>query len=157
MSLGSINSCYQTVMGTQMCHTETMECLLRLDALSADSTLSEREAITAFGFTIQTTSFGSDVLLQPPVIGYLEPAGVAERYCLSPPKDFVCPHCSSLLFLVYRSGVLQPGDRILAINGQPLEGVTLEDARLMIKDAHHQLHLDIEFDVAGNLICVGFK
>ena len=66
-------------MGSQMCHTETMECLLRLNSLSTDSTLSDGEAISAFGFTIQTTSFGSDVLLQPPVIGYLEPAGVAER------------------------------------------------------------------------------
>jgi C-terminal processing protease CtpA/Prc len=48
-----------------------------------------------------------------------------------------------------RSGVLQPGDRILAINGQQLEGMTLEDARSIIKDSNNQIHVEIEFDVAG--------
>jgi C-terminal processing protease CtpA/Prc len=50
----------------------------------------------------------------------------------------------------FRSGVLQPGDRILAINGQQLEGMTLEDARSIIKESNNQIHLEIEFDVAGN-------
>jgi hypothetical protein len=50
----------------------------------------------------------------------------------------------------FRSGILQPGDRILAINGQQLEGMTLEDARSIIKDSNNQIHLEIEFDVAGN-------
>ena len=48
-----------------------------------------------------------------------------------------------------RSGVLQPGDRILAVNGQQLEGMTLEDARSIIKESNNQIHLEIEFDVAG--------
>ncbi|CAF1561354.1 unnamed protein product, partial [Adineta steineri] len=46
------------------------------------------------------------------------------------------------------SGTLQLGDRILSINGQPLEGMLLEDARSLIKGTKQQLHLDIEFDVA---------
>ncbi len=49
----------------------------------------------------------------------------------------------------FRSGILQPGDRILAINGQQLEGMTLEDARSIIKESNNQIHLEIEFDVAG--------
>ena len=48
-----------------------------------------------------------------------------------------------------RSDVLQPGDRVLAINGQQLEGMTLEDARSIIKESNNQIHLEIEFDVAG--------
>ncbi len=44
---------------------------------------------------------------------------------------------------------MQPGDRILAINGQQLEGMTLEDARSIIKESNNQIHLEIEFDVAG--------
>lgn len=49
----------------------------------------------------------------------------------------------------YRSAVLQPGDRVLAVNGQQLEGMTLEDARSIIKESNNQIHLEIEFDVAG--------
>ncbi len=49
----------------------------------------------------------------------------------------------------FRSGVLQPGDRVLAVNGQQLEGMTLEDARSVIKESNNQIHLEIEFDVAG--------
>lgn len=37
------------------------------------------EAAGNFGFTLQGASFTSDILMQPPVIGYLEPGGVAER------------------------------------------------------------------------------
>ncbi len=57
---------------------------------------------------------------------------------------------NSLYIFHFRSGILQPGDRILAINGQQLEGMTLEDARSIIKDSNNQIHLEIEFDVAGN-------
>lgn len=48
-----------------------------------------------------------------------------------------------------RSGVLQIGDRILAINGHILEGMTLEDARSILRRSNHQIHLEIEFDVTG--------
>ncbi|CAF1005411.1 unnamed protein product [Rotaria sp. Silwood1] len=125
LELGSLNSSYQTVLGNQMCHTEIMECILQFDSLSSNRLSTDGETISCFGFTIQGVSFVSDVLMQSPIIGYLEPGGIAER-----------------------SGVLQPGDRILAINGQLLEGMTLEDARSIIKRSNHQIHLEVEFDVA---------
>ncbi len=81
--IGSLNSCYQTILGNQMCHTEIMECVLRLDSSLSNGTVADGEAIGNFGFTLQGASFASDVLMQPPVIGYLEPGGVAERYCCS--------------------------------------------------------------------------
>lgn len=63
-----------------MCHTETMECILQLDSLSLNRITTDQEMNGNFGFTIQGASFVSDVLMQPPIIGYLEPGGVAERY-----------------------------------------------------------------------------
>ncbi len=79
LKLGSLNSCYQTILGNQMCHTETMECILQLDSLSLNRISTDQEMNGNFGFTIQGASFTSDVLMQPPIIGYLEPGGVAER------------------------------------------------------------------------------
>ena len=64
-----------------MSHTEIMECILRLDTPSStNGTNTDGETIGNFGFTLQGASFASDILMQPPVIGYLEPGGVAERY-----------------------------------------------------------------------------
>ncbi|CAF3827601.1 unnamed protein product [Adineta steineri] len=129
-SISSLNSCYQMVMSNQMCHTEIMECALRLDSSSSQhGNSTDSETIGNFGFTLQGASFASDVLMQPPVIGYLEPGGVAER-----------------------SSILQPGDRVLAINGQQLEGMTLEDARSIIKESNNQIHLEIEFDVVDSVM-----
>ncbi|CAF0852285.1 unnamed protein product [Adineta ricciae] len=128
-SMSSLNSCYQTLLSNQMCHTETMECILQVDSLSSNRSSPDDEALGSFGFTLQNGSYASDLLLQPPIIGYLAPGGVAER-----------------------SGILQLGDRVLAINGQALEGVSLEDARLLIKSSTQQLHLDIEFDVADSVM-----
>lgn len=65
-------------------------------------------------------------LIQYPVIGYVEPNSPAER-----------------------SNVLQPGDRIISVNGRSLEGLTLEEARQIIKESGSTLKLEIEFDVAG--------
>ena len=64
-----------------MSHTEIMECVLRLDSSSLNGSMTDDETIGNFGFTLQGASFASDILMQPPVIGYLEPNGVAERYC----------------------------------------------------------------------------
>lgn len=62
-----------------MCHTEIMECILRLDSSMSNGTIGNGETAGSFGFTLQGASFASDILMQPPVIGYLEPGGVAER------------------------------------------------------------------------------
>lgn len=86
-----------------------------------------------FGFTLQGASIVTPThdMVQSvplyPVIGYVEPNSVAER-----------------------CGILQPGDRILSVNKNSLEGLSLEDARQIIKDAGANLNLEIEFDVAGN-------
>lgn len=63
-----------------MCHTETMECTLQVDSLSSNRSSPDDEALGSFGFTLQNGSYASDLLLQPPIIGYLAPGGVAERY-----------------------------------------------------------------------------
>jgi hypothetical protein len=66
-------------MSNQMCHTEIMDCVLRLDASSLHGPVTDGETMGKFGFTLQGASFASDILMQPPIIGYLEPGGVAER------------------------------------------------------------------------------
>ncbi len=62
-----------------MCHTEIMEILLKLDSPTNGTGAVDGEINANFGFTLQGASFASDALIQPPVIGYLEPGGVAER------------------------------------------------------------------------------
>lgn len=73
-----MNSCYQTVLSNQMCHTEIMDCILQLDSLNMNR-MGTNESVSSFGFTLQGPSFTSDILMQPPVIGYLEPGGIAEK------------------------------------------------------------------------------
>jgi hypothetical protein len=135
-------------MSNQMCHTEVMDCVLRLDSSSSNANGTDGETMGNFGFTLQGASFSSDILMQPPIIGYLEPGGVAERYIDARVTESDERNGSSRS----RSAVLQPGDRIVAINGQQLEGMTLEDARSIIKDSNNQIHLEIEFDVAGKSV-----
>jgi hypothetical protein len=56
-----------------------MEFTLRHDSLVSNGIRTDHEINANYGFTLQGASFGSDVLMQPPVIGYLEPGGIAER------------------------------------------------------------------------------
>ena len=44
-------------------------------------------------------------------------------------------------------GVIHVGDRLLAINGQALLGLSREDVVLLLKHAHDQVSLQIEYDV----------
>ena len=44
---------------------------------------------------------------------------------------------------------MQPGDRVISVNGRSLEGLTVEEARHIIKESGSNLRLEIEFDVAG--------
>ena len=48
-----------------------------------------------------------------------------------------------------RCGVLQEGDRVLAINGQYLENKTLHEANQILTESANTITLYIEFDVAG--------
>lgn len=89
-----------------------------------------------FGFTLQgpgviMPSMNDGIQNFPlyPVVGYVEPNSPAEK-----------------------SGVMQPGDRILAVNGRSLEGLSLDDARLIIKESGTKLHLETEFDVADAIM-----
>uniref|UniRef100_A0A8C4R8U0 PDZ domain-containing protein n=1 Tax=Eptatretus burgeri TaxID=7764 RepID=A0A8C4R8U0_EPTBU len=85
------------------------------------------------GIQIQGGLFPSEPLASPPVITCVESKSEAERY--------VC-------------GLLQIGDRILAVNGLPTEDGTLEDARHLLHSAGLSRHvtLDMEFDVAESVI-----
>lgn len=73
----SLNSSHPSILSSPISHSETMECLLRLDS---SMNHNDGDNGNAFGFTLQNLSLGSDVLLQPPIIGYLEPGGIAERF-----------------------------------------------------------------------------
>ena len=66
-------------MNNPMCHSEIMECILQLDSPLPKRKLTEGDTLSNFGFTLQGASFASDILMQPPIIGYLEPGGIAER------------------------------------------------------------------------------
>ena len=44
-------------------------------------------------------------------------------------------------------GVIHVGDRLLAINGQALLGLSRDDVVLLLKHAHDQVSLQIEYDV----------
>ena len=48
-----------------------------------------------------------------------------------------------------RTGVIQEGDRVLAINGVYLVEKTLEEANQMVRDSGLKVTLEVEFDVAG--------
>ena len=50
-----------------------------------------------------------------------------------------------------RCGLLQEGDRVLAINGWSLKARTLRDVSEMIAVSRRHLTLRIEFDVAGQV------
>lgn len=52
---------------------------------------------------------------------------------------------------VSRCGVLQIGDRIVAINGIPTEDSTFDEANQLLRDSSitNKVTLEIEFDVAG--------
>ncbi len=49
-----------------------------------------------------------------------------------------------------RCGVLQEGDRVLAINGKYLENKTLDEANQILTESGDTITLRIEFDVAGD-------
>ena len=69
---------------------------------------------------------------------------------------FLSPNgASSLCRAVrFRCGLLQVGDRILAINGVATEDGTMEEANQLLRDAAlaHKVLLEVEFDVAGEWV-----
>jgi len=50
---------------------------------------------------------------------------------------------------LYRCGVIQEGDRVIAINGQYLEGRTMDEIYGFIAESPVKMLLTVEFRVAG--------
>ncbi|ELK25757.1 Glutamate receptor-interacting protein 1 [Myotis davidii] len=88
------------------------------------------DPVTGFGIQLQGSVFATETLSSPPLISYIEADSPAER-----------------------CGVLQIGDRVMAINGIPTEDSTFEEANQLLRDSSitSKVTLEIEFDVAGHL------
>ncbi|XP_040346362.1 glutamate receptor-interacting protein 1 [Herpailurus yagouaroundi] len=86
------------------------------------------DPVTGFGIQLQGSVFATETLSSPPLISYIEADSPAER-----------------------CGVLQIGDRVIAINGIPTEDSTFEEANQLLRDSSitSKVTLEIEFDVAG--------
>ncbi|XP_025058590.1 glutamate receptor-interacting protein 1 isoform X13 [Alligator sinensis] len=89
------------------------------------------DPIVGFGIQLQGSVFATETLSSPPLISYIESDSPAER-----------------------CGVLQIGDRVMAINGVPTEDSTFEEANQLLRDSSitNKATLEIEFDVAESVI-----
>ncbi|XP_010180070.1 PREDICTED: glutamate receptor-interacting protein 1 [Mesitornis unicolor] len=89
------------------------------------------DPIVGFGIQLQGSVFATETLSSPPLISYIEPDSPAER-----------------------CGVLQIGDRIVAINGIPTEDSTFDEANQLLRDSSitNKVTLEIEFNVAESVI-----
>ncbi|NP_001366276.1 glutamate receptor-interacting protein 1 isoform 8 [Homo sapiens] len=89
------------------------------------------DPVTGFGIQLQGSVFATETLSSPPLISYIEADSPAER-----------------------CGVLQIGDRVMAINGIPTEDSTFEEASQLLRDSSitSKVTLEIEFDVAESVI-----
>ncbi|KAL6057951.1 hypothetical protein STEG23_015819 [Scotinomys teguina] len=89
------------------------------------------DPVTGFGIQLQGSVFTTETLSSPPLISYIEADSPAER-----------------------CGVLQIGDRVMAINGIPTEDSTFEEANQLLRDSSitSKVTLEIEFDVAESVI-----
>ncbi|KAL1481215.1 hypothetical protein MTO96_034610 [Rhipicephalus appendiculatus] len=92
--------------------------------------LSSTLITKGFGFALQgPTPYSADPLPPVPTISSIDPRGPAER-----------------------TGVVQVGDRVLSVNGQTTEGLSLEEVTQLIQQSRPRVVLDIEFDVAESVI-----
>ncbi|XP_071816235.1 glutamate receptor-interacting protein 2-like isoform X3 [Apostichopus japonicus] len=82
-----------------------------------------------FGIMLQNSIFATEAIGSPAVIANIEPSGKADR-----------------------CGVLQPGDRILAINGRYTEEMTSDEASHLLRESGQQCVLDVEFDIAETVV-----
>ncbi|KAL1774954.1 glutamate receptor-interacting protein 1 isoform X1 [Sigmodon hispidus] len=89
------------------------------------------DPVTGFGIQLQGSVFATETVSSPPLISYIEADSPAER-----------------------CGVLQIGDRVMAINGIPTEDSTFEEANQLLRDSSitSKVTLEIEFDVAESVI-----
>ncbi|XP_076350967.1 glutamate receptor-interacting protein 1-like isoform X2 [Tachypleus tridentatus] len=77
-----------------------------------------------FGFALQVPTCKSKVLSSLPFISDLDPGGPAER-----------------------TGVLHVGDKVLAVNNQSTQELTIEEVMQLLQRSHPRVTLSIEFDV----------
>ncbi|XP_063783603.1 glutamate receptor-interacting protein 1 isoform X13 [Pseudophryne corroboree] len=89
------------------------------------------DPIVGFGIQLQGSVFATETLSSPPLISYIDIDSPAER-----------------------CGVLQVGDRVIAINGVQTEDSTFEEANQLLRDSTiaGKVTLEIEFDVAESVI-----
>ncbi|XP_035677614.1 glutamate receptor-interacting protein 1-like isoform X6 [Branchiostoma floridae] len=84
---------------------------------------------SGLGFSLQGGVFATETLTSPPVIGFIDPDGPADR-----------------------TGILQVGDRVLSINGMSTEELTLEEANQLLRESGLKCVLEVEFDVAESVV-----
>lgn len=82
-----------------------------------------------FGFALQGATFTTELLASSPVISSIEPRGPAEQ-----------------------TGVIQVGDRVLAVNSHSTESMAVDEVTRLIQQSRPRVVLDIEFDVAESVI-----
>ncbi|XP_066447689.1 glutamate receptor-interacting protein 1 isoform X4 [Eleutherodactylus coqui] len=89
------------------------------------------DPIVGFGIQLQGSVFATETLSSPPLISYIDVDSPAER-----------------------CGIIQVGDRVMAINGVQTEDSTFEEANQLLRDATiaGKVTLEIEFDVAESVI-----
>ncbi|XP_041442276.1 glutamate receptor-interacting protein 1 isoform X18 [Xenopus laevis] len=89
------------------------------------------DPVIGFGIQLQGSVFATETLSSPPLISYIDVDSPAER-----------------------CGVLQVGDRVIAINGVQTEDSTFEEANQLLRDSTiaGKVTLEIEFDVAESVI-----
>ncbi|XP_055881782.1 glutamate receptor-interacting protein 2-like [Biomphalaria glabrata] len=80
------------------------------------------------GFTLKNVALTTSPLFYPPVVGFVEPRSAAEK-----------------------SGVIQEGDRILAVNGVDTTDRTLEEVNHFLRESRPRCVLLIEFDVTESV------
>ncbi|XP_076369824.1 glutamate receptor-interacting protein 2-like isoform X2 [Tachypleus tridentatus] len=84
--------------------------------------------LRGLGFSVKGSDFSTD-LTSFPVIGRVEPGGPAER-----------------------TGILQVGDRVVAVNGQSTQGLTVKEVTQLLHRSRPRVTLDIQFDVAEAVV-----
>ncbi|KAE8615508.1 hypothetical protein XENTR_v10008535 [Xenopus tropicalis] len=89
------------------------------------------DPVLGFGIQLQGSVFATETLSSPPLISYIDADSPAER-----------------------CGILQVGDRVIAINGVQTEDSTFEEANQLLRDSTiaGKVTLEIEFDVAESVI-----
>ncbi|XP_061407840.1 glutamate receptor-interacting protein 1-like isoform X2 [Lethenteron reissneri] len=89
------------------------------------------DGLGSLGVQLQGGVFSTEVLNLPPVVSFIEPDSPAER-----------------------CGVLQVGDRLLAVGGVPTEEATLDEVHQLLREAAAggRTRLQMEFDVAESIV-----